>query len=252
MARHSNGWVKVHRKLTSPDSDIGTNGYRLAILVTLIAWANRDESTIQFNGKPRKITRGQVVIGLRDFAEHLGFSKDTVFRQLQYLCLRDTICKEAATEGTLITITNYEQYQDNLNDARQDCDKGATDAGLDSGRQPNASEPPNGEEKNRRREEYIYPSDFEEFWNQYPEGVKQAAFRAYKKQIKTEADRERLRAAITNYFAECAAKKSYKKHFSSFLGSDRTQKPWVEFVERKPGASSGDLDWDEIFGGKAS
>ncbi len=225
MARFDNGWVKVYRKLTSPESDIGSNGYRLAIFTTLLAWANREESTVQWNGKPRKILRGQVVIGVRNFADHLGFSKDTVFRQISYLCLRDTICKEVATEGTLITIPKYEEYQDVPKEVRQDCDTDATLAGRDSGRQPNASEPPNGEVKNIRSKT-VYTQEFESLWEKMPEGIKQKAFKAFQKLKATEG----LNTALDNYLSDCKASNRFKMHLSSFIGSDRTTHPWIEFV----------------------
>lgn len=192
MSRFEHGHILVHRSMTSGESDIGTNGHRLAILVTLISWANwKDgERTVQCNGKPRKLQRGQVLIGVRELADHLGFSKDTVFRQLKYLCERDTIRKEAATEGTLVTILNYDQYQSLTKILRQDCDTDATGAGHDPGRPPNASRTPIEEDNEDRHKEDVAQS-LVNLWNENSGTLPKVKDLTQKRRV---AIRERLRA----------------------------------------------------------
>lgn len=229
MSRHSGGWFKVQRSLTSPESDIGSNGYRLAILVTLFGWANLGESTIQWNGKPRKIGRGQVVIGLRKLGDHLKFTKDCVRRQLDYLRLRDTIQHETATEGTLITLLNFEKYQENPNVLAQDCDTDATRINRESAMTRDGTRPPNEEYKNKRN---IYTPEFETIWIKYPEGEKAKAFKAFKKYI-TANRLEDFGKAVDNYLKDCKANSRYLKHLSSFIGSDRTTHPWEEWISKE-------------------
>jgi hypothetical protein len=81
----------------------------------------------------------------------LRFSKDTVYRQLSYLSGRDTIEIETSTRGTLVTIRNWEKYQDTLGSVRQEeaitCDTAKDTNATRTGRQPTL----NGELKNVRR-----------------------------------------------------------------------------------------------------
>jgi hypothetical protein len=82
MARFDGGWIKLHRSIAL--SDIGQNGHCLAILVTILIWASRFPSTVRWKGRAREIPAGSVLVGIRELATHLRFSKDTVYRQLSY------------------------------------------------------------------------------------------------------------------------------------------------------------------------
>jgi hypothetical protein len=150
MPRFTGGWIKVSRKLFSGEHDIGKNTNTLSLLLYLVAWANLDKSVVRLNGKPITVKRGQLVTGIRELADSLGVSKSTIKRQLDYLCQRDTIRTQAGHEGTLITIVNFSQYQDQkweVRDTPRDTD------GTQAERKQNAGESPNEEVKNIRIEE---------------------------------------------------------------------------------------------------
>jgi hypothetical protein len=109
MSRFENGWIKFYRKAI--EGDIGSNGYLLAIWTTLLSWATVKETTVLWEGKPRKVPPGSVVCGMQELADQLKFSKTTVYKWVHYLQKRESISLEARTQGSLITICNWEQYQ---------------------------------------------------------------------------------------------------------------------------------------------
>lgn len=109
MARFSNGWVKIHRKALL--GDIGASYIRSGLFGTLVAIANLQESTAVWNGKPRKIQRGELVTSLKELAELGDVDEKTVNRHLNYLVLRGTIILEKSRTGTFIKFLNFEQYQ---------------------------------------------------------------------------------------------------------------------------------------------
>lgn len=109
MARHSNGWIKIYRSAIL--GDIGSNYIRSGLFGALVAIANIKQSTVDWNGKPRKLERGELVTSLRELAELGEVDTKTVRKHLKYLKERETISIQSCTSGTFIKIINYEKYQ---------------------------------------------------------------------------------------------------------------------------------------------
>lgn len=109
MARHSNGWIKIYRSAIL--GDIGSNYIRSGLFSALVAFANLKQSTVNWNGKPRKLERGELVTSLRELADLGEVDPKTIRKHLQYLKLRETISIENCSTGTLIKINNFEEYQ---------------------------------------------------------------------------------------------------------------------------------------------
>jgi hypothetical protein len=196
-------------------------------------WANWQPTKIKWNGKPRDLPKGSVVIGIREIADHLGFSKDTVYRQLQYLSERDTISYETSTRGTIVTILNYEQYQDDFEILRQSEGHGC-DTPKDTSRTPAERQPTLNEEYNNIRNNTgaeiseKTEFDFEHVYSAYPrrdgsQGKKQG-FEKLAKKIKTPEEYGTLLAAVRNYHGYCDRLKltgtEKVKQFITFVNSD--------------------------------
>lgn len=191
-------------------------------------------------GQARELPKGSLVIGIREIADHLKFSKDTVYRQLKYLVSRDTIKMESATEGTVITIINYDEYQDSDESLRHDegrdsdapKDMDATRAERSVGHEPT----PNREFKKKKN---IYIPDFESVLTEYRQlqGVQKGskAEKRFHDQVKSESDLAKLSTAIRNYRAFLAwpenAWRKPKVTFETFLGSKVSGFFWHDFVE---------------------
>lgn len=109
MGRADGGWVKSYPK--GFNGDIGDNVYCWWVWSHLLHNARWKPGTVRLNGKPRQVPAGSIVIGIRVLAKRAVCSKDTISRALKYLRERDTIETIPATEGTLVTINNWEKYQ---------------------------------------------------------------------------------------------------------------------------------------------
>lgn len=108
--RFDGGWIKTHRAITN--HWIGKNGHALAIFSTLLCWANYKQSKIMFKGKLITLERGQLLITKRQMADQLGFDRKLIERNLKLLQDDDTIVQQTSNHGTIITIINYDTYQD--------------------------------------------------------------------------------------------------------------------------------------------
>lgn len=127
MARHSSGYVKIHRSLF--DGDLAREEGLLSLFVTLIGWANWQPRKFVFEGQQRDLSPGHVVCGINELAKHFNVSKSTIYRRLRYLEKTERIRNESGTRGTIISILNYETYQ-----ATQEVDESQAE------RERNASE----------------------------------------------------------------------------------------------------------------
>lgn len=78
--------------------------------------------------------------------------------------------------------------------------------------------------------------DFETAYQTYPRKIgKAAGMKSLLKQIKTQTDFEDFSRAVENYAkAVIGSEEKYIKHFSSFVGSERSDYPWREWVNYQP------------------
>jgi hypothetical protein len=96
--------------------------------------------------------------------------------------------------------------------------------------------------------------DFDALYAKYPrkEG-KPAGILQCRKQIKTQAQYDALSLAIDRYAAHCARTDQIVKHFSSFVGSERSGHPWMEWCDSAtgtvalPGKAAPDDDWKKEY-----
>jgi Bacterial regulatory proteins, crp family len=178
MSRFGNGWFKVYRSAIF--GDIGSNPVCLAIFIRLLSWAALKPTTVRFNGEPRTISRGTVVIGIRALAEAVGCARETAHRNLKYLEKRDTIRREVGTEGTLITIVNFDRYQGSNETVghRQDGDEAGSER---EARQ----EPDPNEEVKKRRKKNNAPTESTQLWNYYAAKLKAKEITAIHEGAKT-------------------------------------------------------------------
>lgn len=111
MARFSNGWVKVHRRMFAYNENF--DFLTIGILTWLIGAANTQESKILWRGKPRMLSRGQVLTSIKElWGESTDYSPKQVRLRIQRLVDSGTISVESVTHGTIITICNYDKYQE--------------------------------------------------------------------------------------------------------------------------------------------
>ena len=134
-----NGWIKVHRRIkkwgwySSPPT--------FNLFIHLLINANFEES--EFMG--HKIPAGSVVFGLKSWERKTGHSVNQLRTALEHLISTREITIRTTNKFSVISIINWEQYQENHT---QNHKRGTNEAQTDH-KQTTTSK----EEKKRRREE---------------------------------------------------------------------------------------------------
>jgi len=101
----------------------------LSVWVRLLLEANYKSKTIMFNGIPLTIERGQLIYGRESFSERSRVSVSKLRRIIKILEKEKQISQQKTNKYTIISITNYEDYQnfDQQNPTTQpDSDQEAT------------------------------------------------------------------------------------------------------------------------------
>ena len=118
------GYIKVYRDIR--DHWIWTDEEepfsRGQAWIDLIMAANHKDKTILFNGHPMEIKRGQYMTSLQSLADRWGWSRGKVRRFLDDLKSEQMIGKKRHSNGTLITLIKYGNYQDSRHTKQHTCD----------------------------------------------------------------------------------------------------------------------------------
>lgn len=137
MARFTNGWVKVHRRMV--EEDIGQRGnYALGLMVRLLRMANWRDGNSAVGGQRVKLQPGQLATGLRELSPNVEEDPylHRVRNALGYLEKRGTITQATSNQGRIITICNWDEYQfsndepasNSASEAQADRKQGASEA----------------------------------------------------------------------------------------------------------------------------
>lgn len=104
------GWVCLHRKLL--DNPICEKADYLAVWVHLLLMANHKETTFIWNNKKQVLKAGQLLTGRKKLSKKTGVAESQVYKILKYLELEQQIEQQKTTKYTVITIVNWDRYQD--------------------------------------------------------------------------------------------------------------------------------------------
>lgn len=99
------GWIRLHRKITEWEWYRDGNTFRLFIHLLLTA-----------NHRPQRwqgitVRRGQVITGRKSLSEQTGLSQQSVRTSLSKLKSTNEITVESTSKFSIITVCNYELYQ---------------------------------------------------------------------------------------------------------------------------------------------
>ncbi len=106
----SGNWIKLHRKLL--DSDTFKNEKLLKIWIWILLKANHKDNTFLLGRKKLTTKRGQFIMGLNRASEHLDLAKNTIHYWVNYLEKIGKVGLKKTNKYTIITIQNYDLYQD--------------------------------------------------------------------------------------------------------------------------------------------
>lgn len=103
------GWFLMHRAF---EEDMEGDAYLIAMWVTLISWANFEKGNKRLAGQKIILERGQLCTSLNELSKYLGATQSITRRCLTYLETSTRINTQKSKHGTIITILNYDYYQD--------------------------------------------------------------------------------------------------------------------------------------------
>lgn len=121
------GWIKIHRNITENTMYFSEPFTRMQAWIDLLLVANYRESVIYVRGNKVDVKRGQIAKSQDFFATRWKWSRGKVIRFLDELQKCGQIVQQKSNVITLISVVNYEYYQ-------QD---GTTDEPQTDGRQYN-------------------------------------------------------------------------------------------------------------------
>lgn len=113
------GWIKLHRQLQECPLWYGERFSKGQAWVDLLLLANHRDKKILFNGEMMNVERGQYLTSMVKLAEKWQWSRPTVVKFLNLLEKDKMITRSSDNTKTLITIENYNDYQDIEEDVLQ-------------------------------------------------------------------------------------------------------------------------------------
>jgi|GEM_PF-921533 len=109
----SDGWVKIHRRLSESDLWLSQPFTRGQAWVDLILLANHKDRTVWIRGIEIKVKRGQVARSIVNLKKRWSWSRGKVLRFISWLKAIHQIEHQKNNVTSLITIINYDMYQGN-------------------------------------------------------------------------------------------------------------------------------------------
>lgn len=107
------GWIKTYRKIQDCWIwQIDESFDKRSAWIDLLLSANHKDVKLQFNNELILVERGQFITSIRKLSERWKWSYDKVSRFLKLLECDGMIKKQSDKFRTLLTIENYEVYQD--------------------------------------------------------------------------------------------------------------------------------------------
>ena len=109
----SQGWIKLHRRLLRHPLWEFSTAEQKVLLVTLLMLANHAENTWHWNGQTFHCKPGQLITSLNSLADKCGsgVSRRKVQTALRFFENCGFLVKQTSRHNTLITICNWNTYQ---------------------------------------------------------------------------------------------------------------------------------------------
>jgi hypothetical protein len=113
-----NGWIKIYRKLR--DKGYYKKSQFIHLWIELLFLSQHKDKEFFWNGKVQKLEKGQFLTGRKALSEATGIPETTVEDILKIFEKELQIRQQKTTKFRLITILNWESYQNSDNRATTD------------------------------------------------------------------------------------------------------------------------------------
>lgn len=201
------GWISVHRKITENPMYFSEKFTRMQAWIDMLLIANHTEGYFYIRGNKVVVKRGQIGLGQDRLASRWQWSRGKVQRFLCELENSKQIVRLKNNVTTLISIVNYENYQD--------CD--TTNRSTDGQQTDQQTDINNKNNKNNNENKNLYP--FELFWNIYDKKI------GKKDKIKKKWEKLSvvMQKQILEYlpkYIEAVPDKQFRKNPETFLNNE--------------------------------
>lgn len=209
------GWISIHRKIKECVVwDYDEPYTRRDAWIDLLLMANhRDKDTI-FDGKKITIKRGQYLTSVRKLAEEWQWGKDKTLKYLRLLEDCEMIVRDADSRRTLITIVNYDIYQ-NEDVEQRTVDRQSADSEQTVSRQSSATTNNVNNDNNDNNKKHIKAKPVRHKYGQY------------KNVLLSDEDMEKLKTEFPNDYLSRIERvseycRSKGKSYSDYLATIRS------------------------------
>lgn len=221
------GWIQLHRKLTDWEwyKDVNT----CHLFIHLILSANHKDT--KWRGEV--IKAGQILTGRKELSVKTGLTERQIRTSLNRLKTTSEMTIKSTNKYSLITITNWKQYQEKNEKAtsKVSIKRPASDQQTTTSNNIN-----NKNNDNKITNNNNIKIDFESFWAEYGRiGSKEKAKSSYIKALKGGTTHEEIIRGHTRYANYCGKTEWYnKQHCSTWLNQEGWNSEWdVQIIESK-------------------
>lgn len=168
------GFIKIYRSINEWDWWDDLNTFRLFMTILILAnWKDK-----KWRGK--KIKRGQLWTSLSTLSDESGLSIKQVRNSLEKLIKTNEVTSERANNGRLITVVNYDFYQDNDENGANERANNKADRGQTRGKR-GATTKERKEVKELKDVVVVVPKTSKEFWSLLSDDELDSLSRSYPK-----------------------------------------------------------------------
>ena len=239
------GWIKLNRQIQEHWIWDDERYDKAHAWIDLLLLADHETKKKLYRGEIILLERGSVNRSFSCLAERWKWSRKAVRHFIDILEKDGMVSTRVSTNRTVITIENYDKYQNVSDEGINESNNEGINRGINRGSNEGNT---NKNVKNDKNEKNIYLSSFVTFWENYPKKQdKGQAYKCYKARLNDGWSEEELLTACKNYAAECKKEKRetrYIKNGSTFLSSTT---PFTDFLKK----GGNDLDRG-ITGGSES
>lgn len=148
------GFVKIHRELFQHPIWLNSTPEQKTILIALIGLVNHSPKKWEWKGETFEAGRGQKVTSLDEIkaACGKGISTQNVRTALARFEKLGFLTNESTKTGRLVTIVNYDKWQEDKSKANKETNKDLTK----TSQRPNKDLTPNKNNKNEKNDKNIY------------------------------------------------------------------------------------------------
>lgn len=168
---NSEGYIKIYRKILD-NPIVCKDADHFAVWMYLLLKATHKEMPALFKGEKIILKSGQLITGRKSISEQLKISESKIFRIINCFKIEQQIKQQTSNKNSLITILNWEEYQQSEQQNKQQVNNKRTTSEQQVNTNNNVNNVNNVISYIYGQNDQDYKTKFEQFYSQYPRKVK--------------------------------------------------------------------------------